>query len=110
LVQLAWHDLDEAKAYLLTIPRRAVSIRLFCALPLLFAYATLRDLTRKPGALARRENVKISRSEVKSITVLSVLGVWSNRLLSRLVERTRSGGPGGRWNGETVERTARVAR
>jgi farnesyl-diphosphate farnesyltransferase len=91
LVQLAWHDLEEAKAYLLTIPRRAVSIRLFCALPLLFAYATLRDLTRKPGALARRENVKISRSEVKSITVLSFLGVWSNRLLSRLVERTRSG-------------------
>jgi len=90
LVQLAWHDLDQATAYLLSIPRRALSIRLFCALPLLFAYATLRDLTRTPGAIARREVVKISRGEVKSITLLSMLGVWSNRLMSRLVSRTRA--------------------
>jgi farnesyl-diphosphate farnesyltransferase len=90
LVQLAWHDLDQATAYLLTIPRRAVSIRLFCALPLLFAYATLRDLTRIPDALARREVVKISRSEVKSLTALSVLGVFSNRVMAWLVARTRT--------------------
>jgi farnesyl-diphosphate farnesyltransferase len=90
LVQLAWHDLDEATQYLLAIPRRAVSIRLFCALPLLFAYATLRDLTRNPGALARRETVKISRAEVKSLTVLAMLGVMSNRFMRRLIERTRT--------------------
>ena len=90
LVQLAWQDLDQATAYLVTIPRRAASIRLFCALPLLFAYATLRDLTNSPGALARREVVKISRSEVKSITVLSVLGVFSNRVMTWLVARTRA--------------------
>jgi farnesyl-diphosphate farnesyltransferase len=90
LIQLAWKDLDEAKAYLLTIPRRAVSIRLFCALPLLFAYATLRDLTRQPGALMRREVVKISRGEVKSLTALSMLGVLSNRAMARLVERART--------------------
>ncbi|HVX38858.1 MAG TPA: phytoene/squalene synthase family protein [Gemmatimonadaceae bacterium] len=90
LVQLAWRDLEHAKAYLLAIPRRAVAIRLFCALPLLFAYATLRDVTARPGALARRENVKISRSEVKSLTVLSVLGVLSNRALAALVERART--------------------
>jgi len=90
LIQLAWHDLDQATSYLLSIPRRALAIRLFCALPLLFAYATLRDLTRTPGAIARREVVKISRAEVKSITVRSVLGVWSNRLMSRLVSRTRA--------------------
>ena len=90
LIQLAWKDLDEATTYLLTIPRRAVSIRLFCALPLLFAYATLRDLTGTPDALARRVVVKISRSEVKSLTVLSVIGVLSNRALARLVERART--------------------
>ncbi len=90
LVQLAWHDLDQATSYLLSIPRRAPAIRLFCALPLLFAYATLRDLTRTPGAIARRHTVKISRAEVKAITVLSMLGVWSNRLLARLVSRTRA--------------------
>jgi farnesyl-diphosphate farnesyltransferase len=90
LTQLAWRDLDQATAYLLAIPRRAVSIRLFCALPLLFAYATLRDLTRAPEALARREVVKISRSEVKSLTILSMLGVLSNRAMATLVRRARS--------------------
>jgi farnesyl-diphosphate farnesyltransferase len=90
LIQLAWRDLDQATAYLLAIPRRAVAIRLSCALPLLFAYATLRDLARRPSAIARREVVKISRSEVKSLTVLSLLGVLSNRALAALVERTRT--------------------
>ncbi len=90
LIQLAWQDLEQATTYLLAIPRRAVAIRLFCALPLLFAYATLRDLTRTPDAIARRHTVKISRREVKSLTILSVLGVLSNRALSALVERTRA--------------------
>src|SRR6185503_3781430 len=89
LVQLAWRDLDDATTYLLTLPRRAVAIRLFCALPLLFAYATLRDLTRKPGGITQKGIVKISRAEVKAITVLSVLGVGSNRLMTRLVSRIR---------------------
>jgi farnesyl-diphosphate farnesyltransferase len=89
LIELAWHDLEEAKAYLLLIPRRAVSIRMFCALPLLFAYATLRDLTRNPDALARRVVVKISRREVKSITLLSFMSVTSNSALRWLVARTR---------------------
>jgi farnesyl-diphosphate farnesyltransferase len=90
LVQLAWHDLDQATAYLLAIPRRAVSIRLFCALPLLFAYATLRDLTRTPDSLARRAVVKISRAEVKSLTLLSICGVLSNRAMARLIAHVKS--------------------
>jgi len=87
LVELAWADLDQAKDYLLLIPRRAVSIRLFCVLPLLFAYATLRDLTRTPGALGRRHVVKISRAEVKSLTLLSMAGIMSNRVLGWLARR-----------------------
>ncbi|MEP6496249.1 MAG: phytoene/squalene synthase family protein [bacterium] len=90
LIQLAWKDLDEATTYLLAIPRRAAAIRLFCVLPLLFAYATLRDLTGTPDALARRVVVKISRAEVKSLTALSVVGLLSNRALARLVERART--------------------
>jgi farnesyl-diphosphate farnesyltransferase len=89
LIQLAWRDLEQAKAYVLTIPRRAVAIRLSCALPLLFAYATLRDLTRLVEHPVRDGVVKISRAEVKSLTILSVVGVLSNRMMSRLVERAR---------------------
>lgn len=91
LVQLARTDLDVARDYLLLIPRRAVAIRLFCVLPLLFAYATLRDLTRTPQALASRVNVKISRAEVKSLTVLGCLTVLSNRALAWLAEKARTG-------------------
>jgi farnesyl-diphosphate farnesyltransferase len=87
LVQLAWRDLEGARSYLLLIPRRAVSIRLFCLLPLLFAYATLRDLTGTPQALARREVVKISRREVKSLTLMGFAVILSNRGLAWLADR-----------------------
>jgi farnesyl-diphosphate farnesyltransferase len=89
MTQLAWNDLEQAKNYLLSIPRRAVSIRLFCALPLLFAYATLRDLTRSAAAPGQSNVVKISRAEVKSLTILSIAGVLSNRAMARLVERAK---------------------
>jgi farnesyl-diphosphate farnesyltransferase len=87
LVQLAWQDLEGARSYLLLIPRRAVPIRLFCVLPLLFAYATLRDLTRAPQALEQRTVVKISRREVKSLTIFGFLVILSNRGLVWLAER-----------------------
>ena len=87
LVTLAHHDLEGARSYLLLIPRRAVPIRLFCVLPLLFAYATLRDLTHLPHALARRPVVKISRREVKSLTLIGCLVIMSNRGLAWLADR-----------------------
>jgi farnesyl-diphosphate farnesyltransferase len=87
LVQLAHHDLEGARSYLLLIPRRAVPIRLFCVLPLLFAYATLRDLTQIPQALARRDVVKISRREVKSLALIGFLVILSNRGLAWLADR-----------------------
>ena len=89
LIQLAWHDLDEARAYLLLIPRRAVSIRLFCILPLLFAYATLRDLARTRAMLRPGGSVKISRREVKSLLVAGATLVMSNGAVRWLVERVR---------------------
>lgn len=90
LVALAWSDLEQATGYVLTLPRRAIPIRLFCALPLLFAYATLRDFTNAPATPAAPRGVKISRREVKSLTLLSFIAASSNRLLSRLIRRTRT--------------------
>jgi farnesyl-diphosphate farnesyltransferase len=87
MVQLAWKDLDGARSYLLLIPRRAVSIRLSCVLPLLFACATLRDLTLAQQAVVRREVVKISRAEVKSLTLIGFLVILSNRGLEWLADR-----------------------
>ena len=88
-IQLAWLDLDDALEYLLLIPRRAVAIRAFCLLPLLFAHATLRDLTHTQAMLIEGGTVKISRREVKSLMVAGLVALLSNRALRALVERVK---------------------
>ena len=88
-IQLAWTDLDGALDYILLLPRRAVAIRAFCVLPLLFAYATLRDLTRASQLPAEGRTVKISRAEVRSLTLAGLAALVSNRALRSLVRRVR---------------------
>jgi farnesyl-diphosphate farnesyltransferase len=75
--------------YLLLIPRRAISIRLFCILPLLLAYATLRDLVQSNAMLKPGGSVKISRREVKSLLMTGSMLVMSNMGVRWLVERVR---------------------
>ncbi len=87
LIELAWRDLDEARTYLLQLPRRAVAIRLFCVLPLLFAHATLRELSSTTAMLVSGESPKISRREVKRLLTGGTLLVMSNRGLDWLIER-----------------------
>lgn len=90
LIELAWADLDAALEYLLSIPKAAVPIRLFCILPLLFAYATLRDLNQSTAMLQSGGSVKISRTEVKSLMLTGPLLIMSNRSVRWLVEQVRS--------------------
>ncbi len=90
LVQLAWSDLEDATQYLQSIPKAAIPIRMFCILPLIFAYATLRDITKSKAMLKRGGNVKISRSEVKSLILFAPLTVVSNHGIRWLVDRVRS--------------------
>jgi farnesyl-diphosphate farnesyltransferase len=89
LVKLAWSDLEEAVRYLLMVPRRAWSIRTFCVWPLLFAFATLRDLTQTRAMLQHGGVVKITRAEVKSLLLLAPLLVGSNSAVRWLVERVK---------------------
>jgi len=88
-IEMAWKDLDDALEYLLMIPRRAIAIRAFCVLPLLFAYATLRDLTRTQAMLIEGGTVKITRAEVKSLMVAGLMALVSNVALRALVERVK---------------------
>lgn len=90
LIQLAWSDLDEALAYLLSVPKSAVPIRLFCVLPLLFAYATLRELTPSTAMLQPGGSVKISRAEVKSLMIMGPLAILSNHSVRWLVTQVRA--------------------
>lgn len=89
-IDLAWRDLDEAFEYLVRLPRRAVAIRAFCVLPLLYAYATLRDLSATGAMLRPGGSVKISRSEVRWLMAAGLLVLCSNRALALLVRRVRS--------------------
>lgn len=89
-INLAWKDLDEALEYTLTIPRRAFAIRAFCILPLLFAYASLRDLSLSKRMLQRGGAVKISRAEVKALMLVGPLLILSNAGLRWLVAKVRA--------------------
>jgi farnesyl-diphosphate farnesyltransferase len=88
-IELAWTDLDEALEYLYRVPRRALAIRAFCVLPLLYAYATLRDLSASRAMLEVGGSVKISRSEVRWLMVTGLAVSWSNTALGWLVGRVR---------------------
>src|SRR5579862_2720720 len=88
-IELAWSDLDDALEYIVLIPRRAVAIRAFCVLPLLYAYATLRDLTTSQAMLRTDGSVKISRAEVRALLLAGLMTLASNRALRGLVERVK---------------------
>jgi farnesyl-diphosphate farnesyltransferase len=88
-IDLAWKDLDEALEYLYRVPRRAIAIRAFCVLPLLYAYATLRDLSASRAMLKAGGSVKISRSEVRWLMVVGLALMWSNTALGWIVNRVR---------------------
>lgn len=89
-IDLAWHDLDEALEYTLAIPRRAMAIRAFCILPLLFAYASLRDLSKSRLMLRSGGAIKISRAEVKALMLVGPLLILSNVGLRWLVSKVRA--------------------
>ncbi len=89
LVELAWSDLDQAAQYILSVPKAAIPIRMFCILPLVFAYGTLRDVTDSTAMLHSGGNVKISRTEVKSLIMVGPIAVLSNHLVRWLIEQVR---------------------
>jgi farnesyl-diphosphate farnesyltransferase len=89
LITLAWENLDEARDYLLHVPRRALAVRLFCILPLLYAYATLRELTGSRAMLQRGGNVKISRREVRALMVAGMLAAPTNSGVEWLISYVR---------------------
>jgi farnesyl-diphosphate farnesyltransferase len=89
LIDLARNDLEQAVAYIETIPLHAPRVRLFCALPVLFAVATLRELERSEAMLEPGGGVKITRSEVKSLVLSGPAAVLTNATLRRLIARVR---------------------
>ena len=81
LVEKSERHLDSARRYVLALPRRHHGVRIFCALPYLFAVRTL--AASKGNRAVFHEEVKIGRSEVRKIVRDTRLFGWSNRWVER---------------------------
>ena len=89
LMDLANDDIERALRYIEGIPAAAMRIRLFCALPLLFAIATMRELERSDEMLVPGGVVKIGRAEVRALVIAGSTSTLTNRTLRWLAERVR---------------------
>ena len=88
LVALAREDLRRSLDYFNAIPKLAVTVRLFCLLPILFAVATLREIERSTAMLESGGGVKISRDEVRSLILAGSVSTISNTSTRWLVTKT----------------------
>jgi farnesyl-diphosphate farnesyltransferase len=89
LIEVAKDDIARGLCYIENIPLHAVRVRLFCALPILFAVATTREIERSETMLIPGGGVKISRDEVRNIVFASHTSTLSNRSLRWLVDTVR---------------------
>lgn len=84
---LLW--LDEALQYTLTIPASETDIRLFCALPLVFAVRTLERALRTTEVFSE-ENLKITREEVGAIHAEIDAAIADNNALRAIYDREKA--------------------
>ena len=81
LAALALGHLEAGWGYCAAIPRSQVRLRSACVWPLFFALATLREILHSPSLLDPKRPVKIRRSAVYRIMVLSSVQIFSNTAL-----------------------------
>lgn len=89
LMDLANSDIERGLRYIEAIPAAAMRIRLFCALPLLFAIATMRELEGSDEMLIPGSAVKIGRPEVRALVIAGSTSALTNRTLRWLADRVR---------------------
>jgi farnesyl-diphosphate farnesyltransferase len=88
MMRMAQKELLESQKYVLTLPRWALRVRLFCLWPLLMAQDSLIALAQSGvDALDPAKRVKIGRKQVKNILVITTLFCGSNTLLNILFQR-----------------------
>ncbi len=87
LVTKADRHLADALEYTTLLPRRALGVRVFCALPLFFAVRTLALSRANPDVF--HTEVKMERPEVLRIVRDARLRAWSNRWVRNEYERQR---------------------
>jgi len=89
--ELAEEKLRAAQAYTLLWPERAQPVRLFCAVPLALALASLEEVKNGRAALVQDETPKVGRAVVFSIVREAIAAAGSNRELGELFQRYGNG-------------------
>lgn len=85
LVEKARGHLEDARRYTTALPRTALGVRVFCALPLLFAVRTLALSEANPDVF--HQEVKMTRAEVTGLTARAGVMAWSNEWIRRTADR-----------------------
>ncbi len=80
LIQMATEHLDNALAYIVSIPKEEARIRLFCLLPFFWAMQTLRLIQENTLVLLKKDSIKISRRAIRIEFLKSLIMMFSNRL------------------------------
>ena len=92
LVGVAHAHLRDAFAFTLLIPEKETGIRRFCLWAIGLAVLTLRKIEGNPGFTAGTQ-VKVSRSAVAMIRILTNIALRNNWALARLFEQAARGLP-----------------
>ena len=83
MVDAHWAYLEAALRYLTLLPMSAFRLRIFCAIPLFMAVATIRRCEGNPAVFLGPRPVKIPRRQARAILVRSLsLGTCNNYLQS----------------------------
>ncbi len=82
IIHLAYQDIQISLEYLKSIPRINFRIRFFCIFPLLLALATLKKFEESENKMTPENVIKVTRSDVKKIKILSLFASIFNFLLN----------------------------
>lgn len=89
-IRAALRHFEAAEAYLSSIPRRCLRLRLAAAWPLLMGLATLDALARSPNWLEPKSRARVSRRWVYGMMAKSVPLATSNTALKAWIRRLRA--------------------
>jgi farnesyl-diphosphate farnesyltransferase len=89
LVAISWGHLDDAIEYTTLAPSHLRGVRMFLAVPILLAVATLNAIARNPMRAMTGPPVKISRRQVARLTIAAGRCSLSNAGLARYYEKLK---------------------
>jgi len=84
MIHQAMEHIEKAMEYITIIPKKEITIRIFCLWPLFFAIRTLEEILKQEETFLQGEQVKIRRKTVKKIIAFTSIFSISNRLLNQL--------------------------